>query len=293
MAGGRANETRSGSRPLARRLAGLSAAAAAPGIAAMAAGAAAGLVDPMAALLGAGVACGGAGVAVWQVWRTAGRIDALAERLAAEAGVQTVRTDTASLIAAAFAAVDRRMAALVRSGDPARRDDPETGLPNRQTVLRRGRDEITRARRNQHPLAVGLLSIVPEDDAAVAAEPGRRERMLRLTAEIAMQGLRAYDIVGRWDGDVFIAVIPEAEIEHATTALERVRTMIAGHPMLRPGDVVPVLHAGVAVLQPDDATIADIAARAQRALDRARSGVGAAIQAAPGPRQRPVQLTSV
>lgn len=226
-------------------------------------------------------------------WREGARLDDLAARLAAEAGVQTSRTDAPALIAAAFAATEQRMAAMLRRGDPARRDDPETGLPNRQTVMRRGRDEITRARRNQHQLAVGLLSLDLGPEAAGATERGAQERALRLTAEIAMQGLRAYDIVGRWERDTFIAVIPEAEVENAVVAMERVRSMAQAARGLRVGEPLPTLHAGVAVLQPDDATIAEIAARAQRALERARSGVGAPVQAAPGPRQRPVHLTSV
>jgi diguanylate cyclase (GGDEF)-like protein len=114
-----------------------------------------------------------------------------------------------------------------------------------------------------------------------------------VVAEITMQGLRAYDIVGRWERDIFIAIIPEAEIENAVVALERVRGMTQAAPSVRAAEALPPLHVGVAVLQPDDATIAEIAARAQRALERARSGTGAAVQAAPGPRQRPAHLTSV
>jgi diguanylate cyclase (GGDEF)-like protein len=159
--------------------------------------------------------------------------------------------------------------------------------------MRRGRDEITRARRNQHPLAVALISIELGPDTESPAQRGAQGRALRVVAEITMQGLRAYDIVGRWERDVFIAIIPEAEIENAVVALERVRGMTQAAPSVRAAEALPPLHVGVAVLQPDDATIAEIAARAQRALERARSGTGAAVQAAPGPRQRPAHLTSV
>ena len=296
MAGGAGRSGRSGkasARPLARKLSVMVAAAVFPGVGSLAGLAGTGLVPWSVAAPLAGLAICAGGLGAWSAWRAAAQVDALAARLAAEAGVETQRTDTLALMVAAFAAAEQRMAAMARRGDPARRDDPETGLPNRQTVMRRGRDEITRARRNQHPLAVALMSVDIGPEADTPAERGMQERALRLVAEIAMQGLRAYDVVGRWDRDVFIAVIPEAEVEHAVTALERVRSMAQGARAIRPAETLPAVHAGVAVLQPDDATIAEIAGRAQRALERARSGVGAAVQAAPGPRQRPVQLTSV
>jgi hypothetical protein len=50
---------------------------------------------------------------------------------------------------------------------------------------------------------------------------------------------------------------------------------------------------GVAVLQPDDATLADIATRAEAALSRAGAASGPPIIAAPGPRTRPANLSSV
>ena len=296
MASGAGRSSRSGkasARPLARKLSVMVAAAVLPGVGSLAGLAGAGLVpwSVVAPLAGLSICAGGLGA--WSAWRVGAQVDALAARLAAEAGVETQRTDTLALMVAAFAAAEQRMAAMARRGDPARRDDPETGLPNRQTVMRRGRDEITRARRNQHPLAVALMSVDIGPQADTPAERGAQERALRLIAEIAMQGLRAYDVVGRWERDVFIAVIPEAEVENAVTALERVRSMVLGARAIRSAETLPAVHAGVAVLQPDDATVAEIASRAQRALERARSGVGAAVQAAPGPRQRPVQLTSV
>jgi diguanylate cyclase (GGDEF)-like protein len=228
-----------------------------------------------------------------RLWQQASRIDRLVNRLSAEAGIAAGSRDAAGTIEAAFAAAERRLAAAMRQGDPARRDDPDTGLHSRQTAMRRGRDEITRARRNHHPLAVAVFSLdigPPSDDPRIR---GQQERALRLAAEMAMQGLRAYDTVARWGHDLFLAIIPEAEVENAVTAVERLRSMLADAPAIRAGEVPPAVHGGVAVLQPDDATIAEIAARAERALGRARSGIGAAVQAAPGPRQRPASLTSV
>jgi len=107
-----------------------------------------------------------------------------------------------------------------------------------------------------------------------------------------VQSLRAYDLVGRWEGATFVAVLPEAEVENAVDAMRRVRALIAEDRIgMIVGEAVTA-SAGVAVLQPDDATLADIVARAERALLRAQQR-GAGVEAAPGPRSRPPRITSV
>jgi diguanylate cyclase (GGDEF)-like protein len=241
----------------------------------------------------AGIALLVAALPLAALWRAARRVDDLADRLAAPVPSGPARPDPLGRIDMAVAALERRVRAMQTYGDPARRDDPMTGLPNRQTAMRRARDEITRARRRNEPLAVALVSIdigAPEDDPLGR---GRQDRALRLTAEMLMQGLRAYDVVGRWSHDLFVVLLPEAEIEHAVSAIERVRAMALEGGGLRKGEPLPPLHGGVAVLQPDDVTLTEIAERAARALARARSGAGAAVQSAPGPRTRPVRLTPV
>jgi len=38
------------------------------------------------------------------------------------------------------------------------------------------------------------------------------DRALRLSAELLMQGLRAYDVVGRWTHDLFVVLIKKIEV---------------------------------------------------------------------------------
>jgi diguanylate cyclase (GGDEF)-like protein len=212
-------------------------------------------------------------------------------RSVAPRGPETGHKDEVERIADAVAALVRRLDAATRRGDPARLDDPLTGLPNRLSVMRRGRDEITRARRKGTGLSLALFAVDGADLERLGPVEG--DRSLRICGEVLSQSLRAYDVVGRWDAAVFAALMPEAEVENAVEAMLRVRAQIAAAPpSAAPGHRLNC-HAGVAVLQPDDATLADMAARASAALDRARSGPGAPVQAAPGPRMRPATLTSV
>jgi diguanylate cyclase (GGDEF)-like protein len=202
------------------------------------------------------------------------------------------RDDEFARIERGVRALERRLELAARKADPARLEDPLTGLPNRLAAMRRARDEIARARRKAQPMSVALVEI--DGFSALAAdEASLAERALRLTAETMTQTLRAYDIVGRWGGATFIAVLPEAEIENAVDAMRRVRDRLGEEPSARLGGRAIGVSAGVAVLQPDDATLADIAIRADAALRKAQARGPGMVEAAPGPRSRPGRITSV
>jgi diguanylate cyclase (GGDEF)-like protein len=253
----------------------------------------AGPLTPMRLLALGALVCVASGVPLMVLWRRALMIDRLADLLQSPATAAQRRREPVARIASAFAALRRRLAAHDAGRDPARRDDPMTGLPNRATAMRRARDEISRARRTGQPFAVALVAIdigPPTEDGACDAA---QDRALRLMAELLMQWLRAYDVVARWEHDQFVALLPEAEVENAVGAIERVRGMAASGWSIRGGEPLPDVHGGVAVLQPDDATLSEIVNRAERALERARKGIGAAIQATPGPRAHPARLTPV
>lgn len=262
------------------------AAAAAPLAAAVTAGAHPALLALAAAVAGLAVA----GI-VWLLRPLAQLADALdhyGDHRAAGRGAQ----DDFSRIRRGLKGLEARLEAATRRADPARLEDPLTGLPNRLAVMRRTRDEIARARRKATPMAVALLALDGFPAAEKALGRLETERVLRLTAETLVQALRAYDLVGRWEGATFVAVLPEAEVENAVDAMRRVRERIADDRIGTVAGAPIGASAGVAVLQPDDATLADIAARAARALALAQAR-GRGVEAAPGPRTRPPRITSV
>lgn len=242
------------------------------------------LAAPVAApLLVCAASIGAAGMLQARARRQRKRVAALLERLAPFAEpYDTARPlDAHERIARGVEALERRLAETL-GAPPHSAEDPLTGLPDRLTVMRRGRAEITRARRKDSSLAVALVSVETRPD-----DPEGAVSALRMLAEMLTQGLRAYDVVGRWDARTFLAILPEAEVEHAAGAVKRLRAACAAAFAGR--DDTPRILAGVAVLQPEDASLADPAARAAAALDRAREG-GADVESAPGPRGRPAQL---
>jgi diguanylate cyclase (GGDEF)-like protein len=241
------------------------------------------------ALTGAGTLVGA--FAAQAVWRRFGVVARLAQASAPFANPRNralFSHDETARLAAGLAGLTETLDETRRRADPARLEDPLTGVPNRLAATRRARDEISRARRASRPLSAALIELSCE-----GADSETRARLIRIAAEMLSQSLRAYDQIGRWRDDVFVTVMPEAEIEHAVAAAQRFRDRVLADPAMRPDGVETVVRAGVAVLQPDDATLLDIAERADRALDRARErGVGR-VEAAPGPRSRPGRLVTV
>jgi two-component system, cell cycle response regulator len=95
-----------------------------------------------------------------------------------------------------------------------------------------------------------------------------REVAHRLGAE-----LRARDVLGRWGGEEFVVLLPDAGIEDARQFSERVRRMVADRAIdVGPMAVPATISIGVAVFDRlrDDA--GTLVARADAALYRAKAG---------------------
>lgn len=241
-------------------------------------------------------AIGLSAAAIWAVWALMAPVERLGAALRGFAegrGAAPSADDAPTTIARGVEALSKRLDAAMRRADPTRLEDPLTGLPNRLAAMRRGRDEIIRARRAGQPLSVAMLSFRDAGAGETPDATARRDLALRLVSESLTQSLRAYDVVARWEGLRFAALMPEAEIEHAVSAVRRARDDARALLSAQGFGEAYDLAAGLAVLQPDDATLADMAARAGLALERALSGAGDGVQAAPGPRTRPARLTSV
>jgi diguanylate cyclase (GGDEF)-like protein len=92
-----------------------------------------------------------------------------------------------------------------------------------------------------------------------------------VAARLAAQ-LRATDLVGRYGGEEFAAVLQDAELGSALP--ERLRASIADLPIeTQSGPLAVTVSIGVSRLQPGDASLKDLLARADEALYEAkRSG---------------------
>lgn len=112
--------------------------------------------------------------------------------------------------------------------------DGLTGLKNRRFLLERLQEEVEKAHRYDFPVScvvMDLDEIVPQDDEL---GPAPMDDMLAEFAMAVREHTRSYDILARYEGSMFVAVLPHTEIEqarnYATKILEEVESTIFSDP---------------------------------------------------------------
>src|SRR5215469_729082 len=113
----------------------------------------------------------------------------------------------------------------------ASRIDSKTGLLNAGTWEREALSEVARAVRTHTPLAVALVDIdhfkaVNDSFGHLAGDKALREVARTLTIF-----LREYDLVGRFGGEEFAILLPQAKAVDAYRIAERIRAHISAMPI--------------------------------------------------------------
>jgi diguanylate cyclase (GGDEF)-like protein len=113
----------------------------------------------------------------------------------------------------------------------ASRIDSKTGLLNAGTWEREAASEVARAVRTHTPLAVALIDI--DHFKAVNDSFGHLagDKALREVARTLTMFLREYDLVGRFGGEEFSLLLPQAEAVDAYRIAERIRAHISAMPI--------------------------------------------------------------
>jgi diguanylate cyclase (GGDEF)-like protein len=102
------------------------------------------------------------------------------------------------------------------------------------------------------------------------------DRCLVHLAEIVKSTLRASDVPARYGGDEFALILPEADADAAGAVAARVTDLLAQNPLVADGrGPVPVsVSIGVATVDPDIRTPADLVGAADAQMYRAKLGTG-------------------
>jgi diguanylate cyclase (GGDEF)-like protein len=162
--------------------------------------------------------------------------------------------------------------------------DPITGLANRRAFQEQLHAELRRAERYQHPLALLIIDVdrfkdVNDQFGHPAGDAVLREIGARLRAE-----LRESDLLARYAGDEFAALLPESTHDQALETAERLRAAIPEDAFAVPAQVE--LSIGVGCFPTDardEAALVDIADRRMYQDKRPRP------QPQPRPRPRPLR----
>jgi diguanylate cyclase (GGDEF)-like protein len=183
--------------------------------------------------------------------------------------------DTATVAELArHAAVALKNAQMHSAVARAAQTDALTGIANRGALMERLERELDRSRRYERSLTVLFFDLDRFKNINDTYGHQFGDRMLRELARIATQNVRSIDLVGRYGGEEFVAVLPETDGAQALIVAERIRTAVAARRFtLDSGEEVrATVSAGIAVF-PDNGTTMDTLLRvADTALYAAKAG---------------------
>jgi diguanylate cyclase (GGDEF)-like protein len=156
------------------------------------------------------------------------------------------------------------------------RTDAKTGLLNSSTWEAEATTEVIRAIRTRSPLSIALIDI--DHFKLINDTHGHLvgDTVLRAVTDAIQEHLRSYDRAGRFGGEEFVVLLPQARQADAVNIAERLRTRIAA--MSIPVDesapdgtqVRLTVSVGVAALDDHTQELNDLMAVADAALYRAK-----------------------
>jgi diguanylate cyclase (GGDEF)-like protein len=196
-----------------------------------------------------GALAGSAGFAALVVRRQNGRLAGIAERLArAGENGPVVAREAGRIRDPRLRAAFSQLADRVADTWTAATVDPLTGIANRQTVLRRVEEELTRAARYRRPLSLILVDLDHFKRFNDSHGHAAGDVILRDIARLLAANVRTVDLAGRYGGEEFLIVLPETDPDAAASLAEKLRRIVGGNEIRLPdGEVVSVtMSAGVA-----------------------------------------------
>jgi diguanylate cyclase (GGDEF)-like protein len=152
--------------------------------------------------------------------------------------------------------------------------DPLTGLPNRRALDER-LAELAASSASQ-PLAIALIDLDRFKSVNDRMSHAQGDEVLRAVASTLRDSLRGNDMVARYGGDEFIALLPGAPLPAAEAALQRAVTSVANLPSNAAHGVT--LSIGAVSLRPQE-TASRALARADAAMYQAKRKGGNGIVA--------------
>jgi len=149
--------------------------------------------------------------------------------------------------------------------------DPLTELPNARGFYMMLEQRLAECQRlNREPLA--LISMDVDDFKKINDQWGHAigDRLLASVARVIRKELRQMDILSRYAGDEFVAIMPMASRSMAESIAERIRTAVSGHSFsVRTGKSVTVgISTGIASFPDDGETTEELLTCAARSMQQ-------------------------
>ena len=151
------------------------------------------------------------------------------------------------------------------------RTDPLTGCWNRRALIHAGETMWSLARRQGRPLSVIISDI--DKFKRINDEYGYAvgDEAIKFFAQTCLDGLRQYDVLGRFGGEEFVLVLPDTDELGAAQVAERIRANLESKTVVADGHSFQMTASfGVAALRHEDDLLHAIIDRADQALYAAK-----------------------
>jgi diguanylate cyclase (GGDEF)-like protein/PAS domain S-box-containing protein len=148
--------------------------------------------------------------------------------------------------------------------------DSLTELPNRRHLEQQLASKIDELGRYGWPCGVLLIDI--DEFKRVNDVHGHLvgDAVLRMVARTLQGGVRSFDIVGRWGGEEFLAIVTNAPSEILVVVAERVRALVAASTLREPAEIAVTVSVGVSAARRGE-PLEEVIRRADENLYRAKA----------------------
>ncbi|MEX1253411.1 MAG: diguanylate cyclase [Dehalococcoidia bacterium] len=185
-------------------------------------------------------------------------------------------------LATAFNAMAARVQESTEQLRVAATTDDLTGIPNHRSLMETLDREIERSIRYQHPLTVVMMDIDAFKHFNDAYGHQAGDDVLRQVADLLRSSTRNVDIMGRYGGDEFLGILPEANRTVAIAAANRIlRAFTEARFRIDDSHEVQVaMSLGIAVCPDDSKDKRELLAHADIALYEAKTEAGNSLRVA-------------
>ncbi len=149
--------------------------------------------------------------------------------------------------------------------------DHLTGLYNRRGFFELGQRELERARRFKHPLSVVLFDLDRFKQINDTYGHVVGDKVIYAAAERCRKNLRHIDILSRYGGEEFAALLPETDLATTYQVAERLRLGIAERPVATERGLIPLtISIGLTMATDETMGLTSLVNRADAAMYAAK-----------------------